>query len=72
MVTWEWRDGLRSWVFPSFLAGIMRATSWTGSGSSGYLTAITVALSLLSLMTVWFTYAWGQRAGGITAAASSR
>ena len=52
----------------ALLAGIMRATSWMGGGSFGYLSAITVFLSLLSLTTVWFAYAWGKRASGINAA----
>ena len=28
IITWEWRMGIRSWVFPAFLAGVMRATAW--------------------------------------------
>jgi GPI mannosyltransferase 3 len=68
IVAWEWRDGVRSWAFPGVLAGIMRATGWMASGSQGYLTAIVIVLSLLSLTTVWFSYAWAKRAGGIAAA----
>ena len=74
VVTWEWRDGVRSWILPALLAGVMRATSWMGPGSSGYLLAIALVLSLLSLTTVWFAYAWGNCASGdvagITAAAA--
>lgn len=68
VITWEWRLGVRSWVFPAFLAGIMRATAWMGPGSSGYLFAITAVLSLLSLIAVWFGYAWARRASGNMAA----
>jgi GPI mannosyltransferase 3 len=68
VVTWEWRDGIRSWVFPAFLAGIMRATSWMGAQPAGYLRGITVVLSLISLTTVWFGFAWAKRAGGMEAA----
>lgn len=64
VVVWEWREGVRSWVLPAFLAGVMRATDWTGPGSLGYLRAIVIVLSLLSLTTVWFAYAWGKRASG--------
>ena len=52
----------------SFLAGIMRASTWLGSGSSGYLLAITIVLSLISLTAVWFGYAWAKRASGTPAA----
>jgi phosphatidylinositol glycan class B len=68
VVDWEWREGVRSWVFPAFLAGVMRATDWMGPGSLGYLRAIAVVLSLLSLTTVWFGCAWAKRAGGNVAA----
>jgi hypothetical protein len=68
VVVWDWRLGLRSWVFPAFLAGVMRATDWMGRGSLGYLRGIAVVLSLLSLTTVWFGFAWAKRAGGNAAA----
>jgi len=55
-------------VFPAFLAGALRATDWMGPGSLGYLRAIAILLSLLSLTTVWFGYAWGKRASGNVAA----
>jgi GPI mannosyltransferase 3 len=68
VVVWEWREGVRSWVFPAFLAGVMRATDWMGPGSLGYLRAIAILLSLMSLTTVWFGYACGKRASGNAAA----
>jgi GPI mannosyltransferase 3 len=68
VIYWEWRQGVRSWVFPAFLAGVMRATDWTGAGSSGYLRGIVVVLSAISLVAVWFGFAWAKRASGIEAA----
>jgi hypothetical protein len=68
IITWEWRDGIRSWAFPAFLAAVMRATDWMGPGSAGYLWATTILLSLISLTTVWFGFAWAKRASGIEAA----
>ena len=68
VVTWEWRRGVRSWVFPAFLAGVMRTTDWLGPGSRGYQRGIAIVLSLLSLTTVWFGFAWARRAGGMEAA----
>lgn len=68
VISWEWRQGIRSWVFPSFLAAIMRTSAWLGSGSSGYLLATTIVLSLISLTAVWFGYAWAKRASGTPAA----
>jgi len=68
VVTWEWRWGVRSWVFPAFLAGVMRATDWIGPGSKGYQLGIAIVLSLISLTTVWFGFAWARRASGMEAA----
>jgi GPI mannosyltransferase 3 len=68
VIPWEWRLGIRSWVFPAFLAGVMRAASWLHTDPAGYLLATTVVLSLLSLATVWFGYGWAKRASGTPAA----
>jgi GPI mannosyltransferase 3 len=64
----DWREGLRSWAFPAFLAGVMRATDWMGAGSSGYLLGIMIVLSLISLTTVWFSFIWAYRTSGVIAA----
>jgi hypothetical protein len=68
VISWEWRLGIRSWVLPTFLAGVMRATAWMGSASAGYLLGTTIVLALISLATVWFGYAWAKRASGTPAA----
>lgn len=68
VITWEWREGVRSWVFPAFLAGLMRSMAWLGPGSSGYIDGIVVVLSLISFSTVWFAFAWAKRASGLNAA----
>ena len=68
VVSWEWRRGVRSWVFPAFLAGVMRTTDWMGPGSKGYLWGIAIVLSLISLTAVWFCFAWAKRASGTEAA----
>ena len=68
VISWEWRLGIRSWVFPTFLAGVMRATAWMGTASSGYVLGTAIVLSLISLITIWFGYAWAKRASGNSAA----
>lgn len=60
---WEFRDGVRSWVLPGVLAGVMRATAFLGSGSSGYLIGVHVFLSLCSLSPVATAVAWARRDG---------
>jgi phosphatidylinositol glycan class B len=68
IVSWEWRDGVRSWVLPAVLAVVMRATAWMGAGSSGYLFGIKTVLSLLSLTPILFGYMWARRVSGAAAA----
>jgi len=68
VVAWEWREGAHSWVFPAFLAAVMRSTDWIASGSAGYQWGMAIVLSLLSLTTVWFGFAWAKRASGVEAA----
>ena len=61
LATWDFRSGLRSWVLPTVLAGIMKTTAWMGGGSAGYTFAIALFASILSLFAVWFAYAWCRR-----------
>jgi phosphatidylinositol glycan class B len=68
VVSWEWRDGIRSWVFPTFLAGVMKATGWMSRGSTGYVVGVRILLSIVSMVTVWFGFVWARRADGTTAA----
>ncbi|MGI9102029.1 MAG: hypothetical protein ACR2IF_06255 [Terriglobales bacterium] len=67
VISWEWREGTRNWVLPAVLAAVMRLTAWMGAGSSGYLAAITFALSTLSLAVVWCAFRWGERLLGYQA-----
>lgn len=64
VITWEWRDGIRSWVFPTLLAGVMKSTDWMSRGSTGYLVGIRILLSIVSMTTVWFGFVWAKRAAG--------
>jgi len=68
VVSWEFRDGARSWVFPGILAGVMRLTAWMGDGSRGYLLGVTIFLCLLSLSTIVVAFLWGYRTSGLVAA----
>lgn len=61
VVTWEWRDGIRSWLFPGFLAAPVAVSEWLGFGRAGYVPAIGAMLSLLSAATVAVAFAFGWR-----------
>jgi hypothetical protein len=64
-IPWEFREGIRSWVFPGLLSVIIRATAWLGAGSTGYTFGINFVLCALSLTAVWVAFRWGYRDGGL-------
>ena len=68
MVTWEYRLGLRSWVLPVIIAGVMKATAWLGPGSSGYVFGTAFFFALISLTAVWFAFSWCNKYFGLESA----
>ncbi len=67
-VTWEWRLGLRSPIFPGFLAVLIAAASTLGAGAAGSLALISAALSALSTAVVATAFCVGRRYGGLAGA----
>ncbi|MEO0533939.1 MAG: mannosyltransferase [Cyanobacteria bacterium P01_A01_bin.123] len=64
---WEFREGIRSWIFPTVLAIVMRLSDWVLPGSVDYLFAINVLLSALSLTCIWVSFQWAKRVSGVNA-----
>jgi hypothetical protein len=62
VVPWEFRDGIRSWVLPGALAGVMRLTAFLGKGSAGYLLGLHLFLAVCSVFPVAYAMAWARRA----------
>ena len=69
IVPWEYRDAVRSWVFPGALAGLMAVG--IPFGRSGYMFVPRLAMSLLSVVPVAVTYLWTRRRVGRVAAAAT-
>lgn len=67
VVPWEYREGVRSWLLPGLLGGLMKATAWLGGGAAAYLSVIGAALSALSLSIVLAAWAWARNLAGPTA-----
>ena len=65
VIPWEFRLGVRSWVLPALIAGIMKCTAWLSSGSLGYIFGICLFFSLLSLTVVWFSFSWCRQYFGL-------
>ncbi len=64
LVPWEYRAGIRSWLFPGMLAGVMESARLVGSGPVVQNAAIALFMSLLSWPSVACCYLWGRKAAG--------
>lgn len=62
IVPWEFRDAVRSWVFPGTLAGFM--VLGAPFGRTGYLFVPRLMLSLLSVTPVAVTFLWTRKSAG--------
>jgi hypothetical protein len=63
LVTWEWREGIRSWMFPGFLAGLMQVAAWIGLEHDGTIRLITAVLTVpgLAIVAAAFALGWQQQ-----------
>ena len=55
-LAWEWHDGIRSWVYPGFLAAIMKLCSYITSSPRFYISTINIIMILFSLLPIYITY----------------
>jgi phosphatidylinositol glycan class B len=65
LVTWEFLIGIRSWLLPGALAGILALAHLVGGGPGLYLPAVALCLALLSLIPVIGTYRWCETRLGV-------
>ena len=68
IVTWEWRDGIRSWLFPGALSALMVLTSAPHFPDNAALPLIAAVLGLVSCGVVAVGMSMGWRRFGPTGA----
>ena len=68
VVPWEYHDGIRSWLLPGVLGGIMWICAWLSPDPSFYLRAIGAIASLSSLTVVYIGFRPALRREGNGAA----
>jgi phosphatidylinositol glycan class B len=61
VITWEFEDGLRSYVLPYALAGVFAASEPIFGGPQGYIHASQIVIAALSLAPVAAVYEMGRR-----------
>jgi hypothetical protein len=73
LVPWEFQLGIRSWLLPGIIAGLMEAARLAGDGPDYYLPVIAGAFALLATVPVICCFLWAARlfgaTGGLVAAA---
>jgi len=68
IVTWEWREGIRSWFYPDILYGIMQATSLLHWPQDWAVPAVWAVMSALSIGVVVVGVELGWRRSGVVGA----
>jgi hypothetical protein len=68
LVPWEFQLGIRSWILPGFVAGLMEAARLLGDGPDYYIPTIALTLSALAAAPVICTFLWCERRFGLAGA----
>ncbi len=61
IVTWEWRDGIRSWFLPTLFEGPIALGDWLAPGGAGAFIVSRLAVALASLSIVVSAWFFGAR-----------
>ncbi len=68
VITWEFLDGIRSWLLPGAIAGVMRVVSVFDTDPAAYILTCRLLFVLASLAVPYAGYRIGDRVGGQGAA----
>ena len=60
-VPWEYFYGVRSWIFPGLIAGVIKLCWWLGLGSIGAFRAIRLLMAAAAVPTIICAGLWGRR-----------
>lgn len=65
VVPWEFDDGIRSWLLPGLIAGLMRLTATVSDDPLAYVRLVRFLCAALSLVVVTVGYRQGERLFGL-------
>ncbi len=65
LVPWEFQVGMRSWLLPGVIAGLMEISRIAGDGPDHYIPVIAVAFAALAATPVICCFLWGRRLFGL-------
>jgi len=67
VVPWEFRDGIRSWILPGFIGGVMMAVDYVGGSPLAWRLTTMFILSVCSLAVVATAFFWAKKLSGLAA-----
>jgi hypothetical protein len=65
LMAWEYVLGMRSWIFPGAVAGMLWVGRLLGSEPAFKLLCVHGFMVLASLLPVWVGYRWGEKLDGV-------
>src|SRR6266478_7890548 len=68
LVPWEFQLGMRFWLLPGVIAGLIEIARIVGDGPQYYLSAIAIGLGVLGCAPVVCCFLWCRRSFGLGAA----
>jgi GPI mannosyltransferase 3 len=68
LVPWEFELGVRSWLLPGLVAGLMEITRLIGDGPDYYLPVIFFCFAAVATLPVICVYRWCERSFGVSGA----
>ena len=68
VVTWEFIDGIRSWLLPGVLAVIMRGVAWIDPDPNAFIAVLRLLCIMASLSVPYAGFRIAERYGGLGAA----
>jgi phosphatidylinositol glycan class B len=66
LIPWEYQLGVRSWLFPGFMVGVLEVARIFGDGPVAQNAVVAMVMASLSLLPVACGYFWGLRAAGLS------
>jgi GPI mannosyltransferase 3 len=66
LVPWEFQLGMRSWLLPGVIAGLMELSRLAGDGPDYYIPVIAITFAVLATTPVICCFLWGHRLFGVS------
>ena len=66
LIPWEFQLGVRSWLLPGIIAGLMEVSRIVGDGPDYYIPLVAISCAALASLPVVCCFLWGRRLFGLS------